>query len=53
VKDLPSDAKYNPDKYILPLDIVKTIGKNINHYAVYLGNGWVCNYNWSGSEFYT
>ncbi len=53
VKDLPSDGKYNPDKYILPLDVVKTVGRNIDHYAVYLGSGQVCNYNWSGSKFYT
>jgi len=36
-KKLPSDVKDNPDRYLLPLDVVK---KGI-HYGVYLGNKWV------------
>jgi len=41
-KILPYDAKNNPDKYILPLDIVirKIAGSGgiFNHYAIYVGN---------------
>jgi len=41
-KSLPYDAKNNPDRYILPLDIVtRPINDSLNHYAVYLGNKWV------------
>lgn len=51
VKDLPSDGKYNPDKYILPLDIVKINRGSYSHFAVYLGNKQVCNYLNSGTSF--
>ncbi|WNE40637.1 MAG: hypothetical protein mread185_000094 [Mycoplasmataceae bacterium] len=41
-KNLSSDAKYNPDKYLLPFDLVKRpIGWGKDHYAIYLGNEWV------------
>lgn len=39
---LPYDARNNPDKYVLPLDIIKRpINSSFDHYAVYIGNGWV------------
>ena len=35
-KNLPNDVKDNPDKYILPLDIVyRPIDSNFNHYGIY------------------
>jgi len=39
-KYLPSDVKYNPDDYILPLDIVirPLKGGQFEHYGIYLGN---------------
>jgi hypothetical protein len=51
VKDLPSEAKYNPDKYILPLDIIRIDRGSFSHFAVYIGNGQVCNYLNSGVSF--
>ncbi|RHZ35222.1 hypothetical protein [endosymbiont GvMRE of Glomus versiforme] len=43
IKTLPSEAKNNPDRYILPLDIVKRpIGTSgFYHFAIYLGDKWV------------
>jgi len=41
---LPYNAINNPDKYILPLDIVK---RDI-HFGVYLGNGWVAHLTGKG-----
>lgn len=39
---LPYDARNNPDKYVLPLDIVKRpINSRFDHYAIYVGNEWV------------
>jgi hypothetical protein len=37
-KVLTYNARNNPDKYILPLDIVSREGV-IKHYGIYLGNG--------------
>ena len=48
-RSLPSDAKYNPDKYILPLDIVKRpINNEFDHYAIYLGNRQVAHFPGGG-----
>ncbi|MDR1670321.1 MAG: lecithin retinol acyltransferase family protein [Spiroplasmataceae bacterium] len=41
-KDLSSDVKYNPDKYLLPFDVVKRpTSLRKDHYAIYLGDEWV------------
>lgn len=39
-KDLPYDVRSNPEKYILPLDIISR-ESGIKHFAIYLGNEWV------------
>ena len=39
---LPSDAKYNPDKYIKPLDIVLEVNRKMVHSCIYLGDKNVC-----------
>ena len=40
--ELPSDARYNPDEYIKPLDIVLEINRKMVHSCVYLGDKNVC-----------
>jgi hypothetical protein len=40
--ELPSDAKYNPDKYIKPLDIVLEVNRRMVHSCIYLGDKNVC-----------
>lgn len=51
-KHLSLDSKYNPDKYILPLDIIyRPINRNFNHYAIYLGNNWIAHLLNDGEGF--
>jgi len=35
--ELPSDARYNPNKYIKPLDIVLIVNSKMVHACIYLG----------------
>lgn len=50
VWNLPSDAKYNPDKYILPFDVVKRESSVGFHFAIYLGNNYVAHLTGGGGE---
>ncbi|KLL02098.1 MAG: hypothetical protein MRERC_4c040 [Mycoplasmataceae bacterium RC_NB112A] len=41
-KKLPYDVKNNPDKYLLPFDIIKRSSALwFDHYGIYIGNSWV------------
>ena len=40
--ELPSDARYNPDKYVKPLDIVLVVNRKMVHACIYLGDKNVC-----------
>jgi hypothetical protein len=40
--ELPNEAKYNPNQYIKPLDIVLAINRNMVHSCVYLGDKHIC-----------